>query len=175
MESANDDYSQLPQDKAELMRRISFEWQALQQSFSGLSEAQMSIPDAGGWSIKDNLAHIMVWERYLHLHYLGRQPAHEVMGVGTADLEKMDQDQLNAVIYARNKDRPLTAILAEVNSTHTQVIADLDKMGFDEMMVVRKEENPEKNLLLDEIIWNTYAHFREHRLTIEKNPGRKQA
>jgi hypothetical protein len=46
---------ELPRTKNELMERIAREWDALQRAFAGLNDAQMSAPDAGGWSIKDNL------------------------------------------------------------------------------------------------------------------------
>ncbi len=47
-----------PQSKAELMTAIHREWTALMGVIDQLTPEQMTTPDAGGWSPKDNLAHV---------------------------------------------------------------------------------------------------------------------
>ena len=56
------DHNSLPRTRADLMARIQRDWAALEETIADLIEEQMSVPDAGGWSIKDNLAHLTAWE-----------------------------------------------------------------------------------------------------------------
>ena len=53
----------LPDNKTELLDRIDREWNALEDVLSLLGHEQIEVPDAGGWSAKDNLAHLAEWER----------------------------------------------------------------------------------------------------------------
>lgn len=168
MEEPSDDYTRMPEDKAELMARVDGEWRALEQAISGLSDEQMSIPDAGGWSIKDNLAHLAAWERFLRMYYLRNLPPHEVMGVDEATFQQVDEDGMNAILYQRNKDRSVADVLAELHSSHQQVLADLGEMSFEEMMRPRYADDPQARPLMSWIIGNTYEHYREHRASIEK-------
>ena len=55
----------LPTSKAELMSEIEREWSALMDVIEQLSPEQMLTPDEGGWSPKDNLAHLTTWMNIL--------------------------------------------------------------------------------------------------------------
>ena len=163
----SNDYTILPKNKTELMLRIQHEWAALQRAIDGLSEAQMSIPDAGGWSIKDNLAHLSAWENFMRQDYLHHLPPHEVMGID-ADFEKADENVQNAILFQRDKDRSVAEVLTELHQTHEQVLLDLDQMPFADLMKPRSTDDPEARPLISRVIGNTYEHYLEHRITIEK-------
>ena len=62
MDDKTNEHSLLPQDRAELMQRIQDGWTALEGVIGALGDEQMWMVDAGGWSIKDNLAHLAVWD-----------------------------------------------------------------------------------------------------------------
>lgn len=166
-ESSDVDYHSRAENKDALMARIDREWTALEQAIAGLPDKRMLVPDAGGWSIKDNLAHLSAWEEFLRLHYLGKMPAAEAFGMEEAILR--DVTQINDAIFTRNEDRPLQDVLAGMRATHAQLITALARMSFQEMLQpLAVEEDPEQHALLDEIVNNTYDHYREHRATIEK-------
>ena len=52
----------MPGSKTELMSAIEHEWNALIALADSLTDEQMKTPDSGGWSPKDNLAHITEWK-----------------------------------------------------------------------------------------------------------------
>jgi hypothetical protein len=53
-----------PKDKQDLIQRIRDERDGFGTLLSNLSEAEMVIPLKGdGWSVKDHVAHIVVWEK----------------------------------------------------------------------------------------------------------------
>src|SRR5437763_16940216 len=93
-----------PRDKAELLDRIGRSRPALETTIDSLSEAQLAAPGpGGGWSAKDHLAHLAAWERKALAELEGRPP-HEVFGVDGASYEASDVDQLNEIVYRRNKE-----------------------------------------------------------------------
>jgi uncharacterized protein (TIGR03083 family) len=161
-EAAAPDYSQPPRTKAELMERIRHEWTRLERALQGLSEAQMSVPDSGGWSIKDNLAHLAEWHRFLRLYHLRNQPPHEVMGVEAGSFETLGENGLNDVLFRRNKDRAAVEIAAELRSSYEQVLADLEGMTFEDLMQPHYADDPEKRPLIGWVIGNTYEHYLDH-------------
>jgi uncharacterized damage-inducible protein DinB len=84
-----------------------------------LSDQQMDVPGAGGWSVKDNLAHLAAWERFMLLYHLQSHPPHEAMQVGEATMEQAGEDGLNAIIHERNRDR-LPPKCSMTSGTHTR-------------------------------------------------------
>ena len=168
MDDKSNDYSRLPQDKAEFMQRIHDEWAALERVIGPLNDEQMSAPDTGGWSIKDNLAHLAAWEQFMRLHYLRGLPAHEVLSIDEATFSRGDEDELNEILFQRNRNRSVSDILAEFRRSHEQVLADLEQSSFEDLMKQQYADDPEARPLMCWIIYNTYEHYQEHRMTIEK-------
>ena len=162
------DYSNLPQNKTELLERIDDEWAALEQVIESLNEAQMIVPDAGGWSIKDNLAHLAVWEEFMRLHYLQNLPAPAVLNIDAGIYQRGDENEQNEILRQRSKSRSVADVLAELRQTHSQVLADLAQVPFADLMKQHYPDDPEVRPLLCWVIYNTYEHYLEHRLTIEK-------
>jgi len=159
--------SSVPQNKTELMERIQREWAALEQAISQLSDKQMSLPGTGGWSVKDNLAHVTAWEQFMLLSYLQGRPDYEVMPVDEATLRALDINGLNEVLYQRNKDRPTSAVLVGLRRSHKQVLAALEQMPFANLLKPLYADDPEARLVIGEVIGNTYEHYREHRAAIQ--------
>jgi hypothetical protein len=156
------DYSELPGTKEELLDRIRREWTRMERAYQGLSEAQMSVLDSGGWSIKDNLAHLAEWHRFLRLYHLRNQPPHEVMGVDAESFETLGEDGLNDVLFRRNRDRAAAEIAAALRSSYEQVLADLEGMTLEDLMQPHYADDPEKRPLIGWVIGNTYDHYLDH-------------
>ena len=162
------DYSSLPQNKTELLERIDDEWAALEQIIDSLDEAQMTVPDSGGWSIKDNLAHLSVWEEFMRLHYLQNLPAPAVLNIDAEIYQRGDENEQNDILQQRSQSRSLVDVLAELHQTHAQVRADLAQIPFADLLKQHYPDDPEARPVLWWVIGNTYEHYLEHRLTIER-------
>jgi hypothetical protein len=167
MEITEHDYSEAPGDKEELLARIRREWDALELVVEQLGPEQMAVPGEEGWSIKDNLAHLAAWERFLHLHYLGAMAAHEAMAIDEEAYQGIDEDGLNAILFQRNRQRSSREVLVEFRQTHEQAMAYLERLPFEDLLKPRLAGDPESGALLRSVSGNTYEHFLEHRLTIE--------
>jgi hypothetical protein len=158
----------LPKSKAELMSQIEHEWSALMDVIAQLSPEQMLTPDEGGWSPKDNLAHLTEWMNILLGYYFDHRPAHEVIGVDPEVTENWDFELMNDVMFKRDRHQPVEQVRAELKSTYAKVLARLESMTFEELMEPRDENDSQKGLVIESVIGNTSGHFGEHRETIAK-------
>lgn len=155
----------LPRDTADLVARIQREWSALLRAVERLSQEQMDAPGPGGWSVKDNLAHLTAWEQFMLRHYLAGQPAHEAMQVDEEAFKGLDEDGLNAVLHQRNRSRSVADVLAGLQRSHAQVVATLEGMPFTDLMRPIRPHDPRP--VLAWVVGNTYEHYQEHRLAIQ--------
>jgi hypothetical protein len=159
----------IPGNKKELMSAIEHEWKALMNVVAKLDETQMVTPDAGGWSPKDNLAHLSEWMNALMGYHLDRRPAHEVMRLPKQAAEGWDMEVINPILFERNKNRSTQDVLDELKQTYLTLYNKLEAMTFEDLLRPRHVNDPEKRPVLMWVLGDTTEHFAEHRETIEKN------
>ena len=158
----------IPGSKAELMSAIRREWKLLMDIVAKLDEQKMTTPDEGGWSPKDNLAHLSEWMNSMMGYHIDKRPAHEVMRLTEEQTRDWDMEVINPVLFERNKDRSIEDVLNELKQTYEKVLAKLDGMSFEELMAPRHAQDPEKRPLLLWVIGDTSGHFEEHREVLER-------
>jgi hypothetical protein len=175
--SQEHDVSDHPHDKAELLLWVARAWDALQGAFAGLNEAQpVERRDANGWSIKDHLVNVTAWERSL-LYLLHVIPRHRALGVDEQTYLTNDADGVNAIIHARERDRPLFDVLAAMDDVHRQLLETLDGMTWEDLFQPYSHYLPDEpgedngNPVADWVAGNTYGHYDEHREWIEALQG----
>jgi hypothetical protein len=166
----SDEEEWVPGNKSELMSVIQREWNLLMDVVEKIEQAgKMTTPDAGGWSPKDNLAHIAEWMNVLMGYHMDKRPAEEVMGLTSEQTKDWDMEVINPVLFERNKDRSTEDVLTWLKSVYTDLVAKLGGMSFDDLLAPRHAEDPEKRPVLLWVLGNTSDHFKEHRETIENN------
>ena len=158
----------IPGSKEELMADIRREWKRLMDVVDRLDEQKMTTLDDGGWSPKDNLAHLTEWMNSMMGYHIDKRPAHEVMRLTEEQTRDWDMEVINPVLYERNKDRSIQDVIDELKQTYEKVLAKLDAMSYEELMKPRHADDPEKRPLLLWVIGDTSGHFAEHREVIER-------
>jgi hypothetical protein len=158
----------LPQNISELLSEIDREWQELQKAIKKLTPEQMTAPDPGGWSPKDNLAHLAAWLHYMCDASLNKKPAQEVLGMDAATLAGLDEDGENAILFERNRKRTTAEVLAWLDGTYTEAVETLKRMTFADLMQPLRANDPEKRPVILSVLGNTSEHFVEHRRIIER-------
>jgi hypothetical protein len=158
----------IPENKYELMSAIQREWGLLMDVVVKLDEKQMTTPDAGGWSPRDNLAHLSEWMKAMMGHHIDKRPASEVMNIPEDATKGWDMEVINPILFERNRNRSTQDVLDELRQTYEGVISRLEGMSFEELMTPRHPKDPEKRPLLMWVIGDTSDHFAEHRAVIEK-------
>lgn len=158
----------IPGNKKELMSAIEREWKLLLAVAENLTDEQMTKPDVGGWSPKDNLAHLIEWMNVLMGYHIDKRPSHEVLGVSEEVTKDWDMEVINPVLFERNKNRQRGEVLDGLKQAYTSLIAKLDSISFEDLLKPRHANDPEKRPLLIWVIGDTTEHFLEHRETIER-------
>lgn len=158
----------IPNSKAELMAWIEREWSALMGVVDRLSPEQMTMPDEGGWSPKDNLAHLTVWMNILLGYYFDHRPSHEVMGVDPEVTLEWDYDVMNDIMFKRDQSQSVERVLDELKRTYMTVHDRLAAIPFEDLKQPILDDDPAKRPLIRGVIDNTSEHFAEHRETIER-------
>lgn len=159
----------IPENKNELMSAIRREWKSLMDVVGKLEEAgKLTTPDEGGWSPKDNLAHLAEWMNALMGYHMDRRPAHEVFGVPEQVTRDWDMEVINPVLFERNKNRSTQDVLNELNQVYESLLKKLDSTPFEDLLKPRHADDPEKRPLLLWVLGDSTEHFAEHRETIEK-------
>ena len=158
----------MPGNKQELMQAIAHEWKLLLDLAESLTDEQMSAPDEGGWSPKDNLAHLAEWMNILMGYHMDKRPAHEVIGVSQDIVKGWDMEVINPVLFERNQNRPRGEVMEMLKQAYGQVEAKLQAMPFEDLLKPRHADDPEKRPVLLWVLGDTTEHFQEHRETIEK-------
>lgn len=159
----------IPGNKAELMAAIKREWNLLMEVVAKLTEKQkMTTPDPGGWSPKDNLAHLAEWMNLTLGHHMDKRPAHEVFGVPEEVVRDWDMEVINPVLFARNKDRSLEDVMDDLRLVYEKMAAKLNGIPFEDLLKPRDPDDPQKRPVLLWVLGNTTEHFAEHRQTMER-------
>lgn len=157
-----------PESTAELLSQIESEWKQLWRVVDGLTPEQMMKPDAGGWSPKDNLAHLAEWMNALMGYHMDRRPSHEVMNLPIEVTKDWDFEVINRALFERNRLRSVEEVLAELRGVYSALTLKLRSMPFEDLMQPRHADDPERQPLLLWVLGDTSEHFAEHRATIEK-------
>ncbi len=158
----------IPNDKQELMSAIEREWILLRAVAEKLTDRQMTSPDEGGWSPRDNLAHLTEWMKVLMGYHMDHRPSHEVLGVSPEAVKDWDFNIINPLLFERNRERSRQGVLDEMMQVYRQLTNKLDSMTFENLMAPRYPDDPEKRPLVLWVLGDTIEHFEEHRKTIEK-------
>ncbi len=122
-----------PQEKREELyahyrtTRVAFE-----AAIEGLTEAQMIDPSIDGWSVKDHLAHLTIWDE------LRCREIERISGGGHYAWAPFDDDQLeafNSSTVPARRAMPFEQVVAEFHASRQRVfdaIAQATEHGLDE-------------------------------------------
>lgn len=145
--------------KSSLLDQIQSGYRRLEDLLASLSEGQMTTAGVNGpWSVKDNLAHLTVWQDYLLSQLQGfqanTQPPEFMPGLTT-------EDAINERVYQENKDRPLAEVLDRFRASYQRVLPAVEAMS-EEALNSSVPWSATGNPLWPFIAGNTYEHYAEH-------------
>ena len=139
----------------------------LDAAIEPLDDATLDASPAGGWSIKDHLAHLTAWERSIAAMLRGR-PRHEGLGVDRTTYLGHDIDEINQEVYERNRDRPASEILADFRRSHQEIMSILEGISDEDLRKPYSHYLPEEPgeetgaPIVNWIAGDTYSHYLEH-------------
>src|SRR6266581_2993393 len=121
-----------PISKKQLLAEMQSEQAAWLAMLDEIGEENMTQPEvAGGWSIKDIVAHITGWRMRTVLRFRAAlDPTVDMTPDYPAELDEDDEvDQINAWIYKANRDRPLADVLNDSREVFQQRVAEVSALS----------------------------------------------
>src|SRR5690348_10732589 len=126
--------------KAQLIAELNNEnayWQTL---LDDIGEANMTQPEvAGGWSIKDTVAHLTGWRRRTVRRFQAILN-HESDFTPPWPSELQEDDEINAWIYEANRDRPLADVLSDSREVFQQLVDTITAFSDDAFQDLQRTE-----------------------------------
>jgi hypothetical protein len=163
-----DEADTYPTDPEILHSRIHEEWEALAAVIAALDEPRMVRRDEGEWSVKDILAHIAAWEKYLIVNQFLGVPEAEALCVAPEVIERADEDEVNAILFERNRERTLADVQSDWYETHRWLMSELAKLDEERLKQETLCFGVQPRPLAQWVVFNTYEHYADHRRSIEK-------
>jgi hypothetical protein len=139
------------------------EWNA---ALADVPQETMTEPGvAGHWSVKDIIAHINYFERWMaeRLHETLRGEVYT-----PTELDSMDFELQNGIIYEQNRDRPLEDILTESRTNFQRLIEGVE--AHPEAFLIEPQQfegTPEPIVVWQLLQGNVYDHYAEHIASIQ--------
>lgn len=154
-----------PDNKAELLAIIQSGYEQFEALLASLSEEQMTIPGVNGpWSIKDNIAHLTVWQNYQASRQEGAltgvEPPDPAPGLNTEDEE-------NEYFYQQNKDRPLAEVLTDFHAAYQRILAATNALTWEALNAPFPWSNNDTPVGAY-TLGNTSGHYEEHGAIIQR-------
>lgn len=144
--------------KQQLLKRLEENWAALQASYAGLADSQLTEPGVtGDWSVKDILAHVTTWEeqalQMLPLILRGaRPPRYKDLYGGI--------DAFNAQRSEQKRGLALSAVRQQLDETHRRLVRYVQRAPDEQLT---HETRFRRRLRLD-----TYSHYPIHTRAIRE-------
>jgi len=151
--------------RAELLAKIQQEWDALQTYLETLTETQLTeLADAAGWSVKDHISHLAVWEDGITALLEG-ESRRERMGIDEIRWKTPGYDQINEVIYRRHRHKSLEEVLQTFQEVHERLIAKIQSMSDEELQLpysYYQHNSIQNKPVIHSILAATANHYSEH-------------
>lgn len=159
-----------PGSKTELLQRMRAgreEWDALIAQIPDSARTEPVL--AGGWSVKDLIAHVAAYENWtaaqIRAANEGREPTdRELYGVEEMpdDSEGWDLDRQNAAIYARYKEIPLAGVMTFSSQAFVDLVAAVEAVPDEDIARTGAQTWTGGTTLLEIIPGQCYAHYDQH-------------
>jgi hypothetical protein len=162
---------QTPTTKAALLRDMEQGWGEFDAYISSLTPEQLTAPrDAPGWSVKDHLIHIALWQDGVSalLEQKG-EARHEGMGID-AETWDLELDEVNAAMQHKYRDLPLDEVLTRLRAAYERMhrnITTLPEAALFLPYTHYDPSEPDDNPIIDWIVGDSHEHYAEHRPWIE--------
>jgi hypothetical protein len=154
----------------ELLQRMEQGWNTFQAYLSTLTDDQMTtLTDEVGWTVKDHLAHLAVWEDGMVVLLKGEsRPAR--MGIDAATLASHDYDKMNAIMRLQHKDKSLAQVRQMLTDAHQGLVAVISQLSDADLKRPYRSFDPSSSSndpVWPTIVGNSFGHYEEHQEWIQ--------
>lgn len=150
--------------REDLLRRIDAKWSELQSYLTSLTKEQLTRPtDAAGWTAKDHVIHLAVWEK-ASLAMLEGKSKRETLDI-TPEVWEQDDDPINAVLQQRYHNMPLDEVMQTLQQNHDRMLQKLSSMTEADFQLPYSHYQPDSDQerpIVGFVMWDTVHHYHDH-------------
>jgi len=141
-------------------------WKDLLSFLAAVTPSQASKRDQAGWSVKDHVTHLAVWEDSVAILFRGGR-RHEALGIEEPLYAAGNYDEINEVIKVRLEGTALQEAIRNLEGAHRQLMGHLRTLRDADLNAKAREFFPQAprndDRRLASLLWdNTGRHFTEH-------------
>ena len=152
-------------NKTELLAKTRISWDRLNAYVETLNEQQLTqLTDAVGWTVKDHLIHMAVWEDGIWA-LLNKQNRAQQMGVDAETWARGKFDEINAVIQQQHKGKSWAEVEQKREASHNRFIAQIASISEADLQRPTKDfqANSSSNTPIIEVIsGDAFDHYDTH-------------
>lgn len=157
-----------PATKSDLLYRIADSYTAWAMTIDAAPPREMALPVLhGGWSVKDEVAHVAFWEARLlavvRAARAGDAPPHPPLIGNDAKVEAM-----NAEVLEASRQRGLDDVLADMERTHAAFVQAIWELSDDAIFDAHHFPWVGAESLAIAVAGDTYEHYPEHTRNIQR-------
>lgn len=146
----------------ELVDRIEGSWKEMDDLAGKAGDASLRAPVADGWTLKDHLVHVAVWEESLLALLEGRDRA---AAMGAPGLDDAGTDAINAAVFEKHRDEAPSEVVSEFRETHRRLLDRLRSLSDEDLSRPYSYFQPGSDRQRPVREWidgNTFEHYEEH-------------
>jgi len=157
--------------KTELLEAMDHEWERLYRLIMDTGpDVLVEKRDSAGWSAKDHLAHLAVWENSVLTMLRDGTPRWEGLGIDRAIYSLEDFDPENEVIRRNTAGMPLEEVVAFLKNTQDEMRRHVDGMTDEALLRPLSDfaEGGQGETVMRRLLGTFPWHQAEHRAYIER-------
>ena len=156
--------------KADLLAEVLECWDDFQAFLASLTPALMTGPtDAAGWSVRDHVMHLAIWEKGVE-GLFGGQVRYEAMGLDAEAWASGDFDRMNASMRDATAALSLDEVMLTFRDTHAALMARVAALSDETLNLPYRHYQPATTgeaPIYKTVMSDTFQHYAEHRPWIE--------
>jgi len=152
-------------NKAELLSKTQVSWDALNAYIATLSDEQVAqLTDAAGWTVKDHLVHLAVWEDGIWA-LLNKRDRPAEMDVDAETWKRWDFEEINGVIQWQHKDKSWVEVEQKRQASHKRFIEQIEATSETDLNRPAKDfqANSTSNTpVIQIVVGDAFEHYDSH-------------
>ncbi len=154
--------------QTDLLEHIQRDWSALNTLLESFTDDEwITLKNTDGWTIKDHVAHLTVWEQSV-IAFLTSTPRHSGLQISEDLYYSEDIDAMNDAIFKNHQHDSLDEVRQRFQITHRQVVNLISPLSDADLALpyvhylpneVGVDDGPPA---INVIYGNTAHHYRQH-------------
>jgi hypothetical protein len=155
----------------EMLRRVDDGWNKFQSYLNRLTDEQMTtLTDENGWTVKDHLSHLAVWEDGIAA-LLEKQSRRERMNLDEVTYQTHDLDVMNSMIRIHHEHKSLAEVRQLFADVHQRLTDAIRKLSDAELVLPYSAFDKSSNVdapVFGYVVGNSFGHYEEHQEWIQQ-------